>query len=84
MNAKFLVKSILEIAGRGPFLVGDIEEGTIKIGMIEPKSALVIRSIDYVDDVGGRVSIALGFTGSITKEHLGVQFPAGTTVIFRE
>lgn len=55
MNAQFEIIGILDISGRGPFVYGNILDGTVKAGdQIEverkdPASALEILAVDMMD-----------------------------------
>jgi len=80
--AQFRVETHLEVTNHGSFLVGQIEEGTIRIGdHIESEPSLTVAAVEFVDHIGSqRFQIALGFRESRSKQALEQQFPTGTRV----
>ena len=57
MTARFRVKELFEIQGRGVVIAGDIAEGAIKVGMMlvvpgDPKEIVVpISGVEFVDHI---------------------------------
>jgi hypothetical protein len=81
MRARFVVKTSFQIAGRGPFLVGDVEEGHyFSIGMVESQTGLQVKSVEFVDHPDRTVEIAVGFESSPSKEELDRMFPSGSVI----
>jgi hypothetical protein len=82
MTARFGVLGHAEITARGAFLMGKVEEGTVRIGAtVETGPRLTIAAVEFADKRSTHESwVCLRFTESPAKSELEQRFPVGTAV----
>jgi hypothetical protein len=80
--ASFRVQGYVEIKARGTFLMGQIEEGTLRIGdSVETTPPLTIAAIESADKISTRESwVCLRFAENPSKSELEERFPVGAAV----
>lgn len=84
MSARFVVRDAFDLTSRGPVLVGDIVDGTIRVGMrlSLPDGTLArIRGVEYADTPSRReYHIGLVLADAPPAAELLVAFPSGTEI----
>lgn len=85
MKAEFLVRDALNLAGRGPVLVGDIVAGAIGAGMHLPLAdgtSLCVISVEFVDTARDESHVGLLLADAPPAAELMATFPPGTQLTF--
>ena len=85
MTGTFRVQGHVEITGRGAFLMGQVEAGTVRIGAaVDTTPPLTVIAVEFADNTSTRESwVCLRFAEGPAKAELERRFPAGTLIDVR-
>jgi hypothetical protein len=89
VESRFEVTDHYELPGRGAFLIGNIMDGTLRIGMSmrarDQEVPLTISRIEYVDHRQlRRFANALTFHEQPSLDYLKKTYPLGSVVTFHD